>query len=189
VLRDLIEEKFGSGRVQQQVRDLEEHAHASIDNESRELAAEAHAMFIVAEAGQIWRRIAEPDWGIDGEIEFKDYEGNASGKRLYVQLKSGDSYLRTRKQDAAEVFRIKEERWAQYWQQQAHPVMLVIRTSDGTIRWMDVSEHLRRESEGGKKAVKQIVFEGEPLTALNLLRRRERLLGPPPLPSQEAGRV
>jgi hypothetical protein len=61
--------------------------------------------------------------------------------------------------------------------------MLVIRTSDGTIRWMDVSEYLRRESQGGKKAVKQIVFEGELLTALNVLRLREKFLGPPPMPS------
>jgi len=30
-------------------------------------------------------------------------------------------------------------RWADYWQQQAYAVMLVIRTSDGEIRWMDVS--------------------------------------------------
>ncbi len=36
--------------------------------------------------------------------------------------------------------------------------MLVIRTSDGKIRWMDVSACLKRESAGGK-TVKQIVFE------------------------------
>ena len=30
------------------------------------------------------------------------------------------------------------------------------------------------------KAVKQIVFEGEPLTALSVLKLREKLLGPPP---------
>jgi len=67
---------------------------------------------------------------------------------VYLQLKSGDSYLHTRKEDAAEIFTIKEERWARYWQAQAYPLMLVIRTSDGTIRWMDVSEYLRRESQG-----------------------------------------
>ncbi len=60
--------------------------------------------------------------------------------------------------------------------------MLVIRMSDGAIRWMDVSEYLKRESRGGKKEVEQIVFEGEPLTALNLLKLREKLVGPPPIP-------
>ena len=29
------------------------------------------------------------DHGIDGEVEFKDNDGNASGKKIYVQLKSG----------------------------------------------------------------------------------------------------
>jgi hypothetical protein len=33
---------------------------------------------------------------------------------------------------------IKNPRWADYWQQQSYAVMLVIRTSDGEIRWMDV---------------------------------------------------
>lgn len=70
-------------------------------------------------------------------------------------------------------------RHADYWQQQAYPVMLVIRTSDGTIRWMDVSAYLKRESQGGKKPVKQVVFEGEPFTALSLLKWREKVLGPP----------
>ena len=38
--------------------------------------------------------------------------------------------------------------------------MLVIRTSDGEIRWMDVSAYLKRESVGGK-TVRPIVFAGE----------------------------
>ena len=75
-----------------------------------------------------------------------------------------------------EIFRIKDARHAAYWQQQAYPV---IRTSDGVIRWMDVSAYLKRESEGGKKPVRQVVFEGEPFTALSLLRWREKVLGPP----------
>jgi len=57
--------------------------------------------------------------------------------------------------------------------------MLVIRTSDGVIRWMDVSEYLKRESAGGRE-VKQIVRDGEPFTALSLRHLRTRLLGPPP---------
>ncbi len=55
-------------------------------------------------------------------------------------------------------------------------VMLVIRTSDKTIRWMNVTECMK--GHGGKN-VTQIVFEGEPFTALSLLRMRYRLI---PLP-------
>jgi hypothetical protein len=47
-----------------------------------------------------------------------------------------------------------------------------------SFRWMDVSEYLKRESEG-KKPVKKIVFRGEPFTALGLLKLREKILGPP----------
>ena len=72
---------------------------------------------------------------------------------------------------------MKNDRHVDYWQQQAYPVMLVIRGSDGTIRWMEVSECLRRESEGGRK-VKRIVFEGEAFTALSVGNLRERVLGP-----------
>lgn len=70
-----------------------------IDNESRELLAVHHTGFIVAEAGQIYRGYTNSDHGIDGEIEFKDDQGRAYRKRLYVQLKSGDSYLKRRRSD------------------------------------------------------------------------------------------
>ena len=148
---------------------------AAIDNESRELLAVHHTGFTVAEAGQIYRGYTNSDRGIDGEIEFKDDQDRASGKRLYVQLKSGDSYLKKRQRDGAEVFQIKNPRWADYWQQQAYPMMLVIRTVDGEIRWMDVSAYLKRESAGGK-AVRQIVIEGERLDAVSVQNWRKRVL-------------
>ncbi len=176
-LWDLIEEKFASEEFQERVRLLEEKAKVAIDNESKELILVGHAYAIAGEAGQIYRQYTNSDHGIDGEIEFKDYEGKASGKKVYLQLKSGDSYLQPRKVDEAEIFAIKNERHVDYWQQQAYPVMLVIRGSDGTIRWMEVSEYLRRESEGGRK-VKRIVFEGEAFTALSVRNLRERVLGP-----------
>lgn len=176
LLWDLIEKKFASQESQERVRELEERSRASIDNESRELILIGDAFAIAGEAGQIFRPTPNSDWGIDGEVEFKDYAGKASGARVYLQLKSGDSHLSKRKNDGAEIFKIKHQRHAEYWQQQAYQVMLVIRTSDGFVRWMNVTEHLQRQ----RKVVKQIVFEGEPFTAKNLLRMRDRLLGPPP---------
>jgi small GTP-binding protein len=175
-LWDLIEERFASPEFIERVRLMEEQARAVIDNESRELIVVGHAYAIAGETGQIYRQYASSDHGIDGEIEFKDQEGKASGKRLYLQLKSGDSYLTTRKRDDAEVFMIKNDRWASYWRQQAHPVMLVIRTSGGAIRWMEVTQYLKRESQGGKKPVTQVVFDGEPFTALSLLNYRKKAL-------------
>lgn len=141
-------------------------------NQSRELILVGHAIAIAAEAGQIFRPVLWADWGIDGEIEFKNDQGRASGRRVYLQLKSGDSYLPARKGDGKEVFRIKERRHAEYWLAQAYPVLLVIRTSDGQIRWVNVTEHLR---EHGAET-KQIVFEGEAFTALSVAQLRNRTL-------------
>ena len=130
-------------------------------------------MAIAGEAGQIYRITAEPDWGIDAEIEFKNSKGEASGKRVYLQLKSGDSYLYERQRDDAEIFTIKNKRHAEYWLSQAYPVMLVIRSSDGKIRWMNITEYLGRHGAD----TKQVVFEGEAFTAPNVALMRNRVLG------------
>jgi small GTP-binding protein len=175
---DLIEQKFSSDKLQKQVREMADLANSKIDNESRELILLGHAIAIAGEAGQIFRPTSNSDWGIDGEIEFKDYEGKASGQRVYLQLKSGDSYLRQREKDGSEVFEIKNIRHARYWQQHAYPVMLVIRTSDGRIRWMNVSSYLREQEHRTKKLPKLIAFDGQPFTALNLQRLRDELIVP-----------
>jgi small GTP-binding protein len=172
-LRDAMEEKFESREAREQARQMQEEGQIAIDNESREIILIGHAYAITGEAGQIYRGYTNSDHGIDGEIEFKDNEG-ATGKRLYLQLKSGDSYLKLRQRDNAEVFQIKNPRWTDYWQKQAYPVMLVIRTSDGEIRWMDVTAWLKRNTAGGKK-VTQIIFEGERFDALSVRRWRDRL--------------
>ena len=171
-LMDLIEEKFASDEFLQRVRELDEKAGINLDNESKELILVGHAMAIAGEAGQIYRIVAEPDWGIDAEIEFKNDRGEASGKRVYLQLKSGDSYLYQRKRDDAEVFTIKKARHVEYWLSQAYPVMLVVRTSDGRIRWMNVTEYLKCHGP----ETKQIIFEGEPFTAPNVARLRDKEL-------------
>jgi hypothetical protein len=171
-LWDLIEDKFASEESQLRVRELEEQAETGIDNESKELILVGHTFAIAGEAGQIYRQYTNSDHGIDGEIEFKNDKGQASGKRIYLQLKSGDSYLRTRKSDGKEIFKIKKKRWAEYWAAQAYPVMLVIRTSDGEIRWMNVTNYQKKHG----KNIKQIVFDGESFTALNVVNLRNKVL-------------
>lgn len=175
-LRDIMERKFESDEVKEKADQAEENSRFKIDTESLELILLGHAFTITAEAGQLFRPVANSDHGIDGEIEFKDDEGKASGKRLYVQLKSGDSYLSKRKRDAAEVFHIKNERWAKYWQQQAYPVMLVVRNSKGEIRWMNVSDYLKKESDRDDKPLTQIIFKGEPFNAAGIHRWRNKML-------------
>lgn len=132
----------------------------SIDNESRELILIGKVFSIVGQAGHIFRPIPNSDWGIDGEIEFKDSEGRASGKRVYVQLKSGDSYLTRRSGSGEEVFTVKKLRHLDYWVQHEYPVLLVIRQSSGLIRWMDVSAYLKQNPQRNR----QIIFRGEPFS-------------------------
>lgn len=140
------------------------------DNESREGVLLHEVGKIVFEAGHIFRPTPNNDWGIDGEIEFKNERGEASGKRVYLQLKSGDSYLNTRKRDGKEIFAIKNLRHAEYWQSQNYPVLLVIRTSNGQIRWMNVTEYLELS---GKEST-QIDFQGEPFTAESVRQMRAK---------------
>jgi hypothetical protein len=148
------------------------------DNESKEHKLLGEVFAICADAGQIFRPTMNSDWGIDGGIEFKDTSGYPTGHRLYLQLKSGDSHLRKRQRDGAEVFTIKNERHSQYWQCQAYPVMLVIRNSDGLIRWMDIGAYRKRETPDGNNVAKQVVFAGQPFDASNLIRIRDKIIRP-----------
>ena len=107
VLDDVIERRFGDEETARQARAMQEQAQAVLDNESKELILVGHTYVIAGEAGQIYRQYTNSDHGIDGEIEFKNAQGEAASTLLYIQLKSGDSYLTTRK-DGTEIFTIQE---------------------------------------------------------------------------------
>ena len=151
-----------------------------LDNESKERALVGEVISTVALAGQLSREFSVSDKGLDMEIEFNDDAGDATGQRLYLQLKSGDSHLTIRKRDGAEVFQIKDQRHVSYWMNQAFPVLLVVRNSAGEVRWMEVRDWLREATDNGKKKVTQIVFEGERFDVMSIRRWRDRLLGQPP---------
>jgi hypothetical protein len=55
-------------------------------------------------------------------------------------------------------------------------VLLVIRNSQGEVRWMEVRDWLRHKSDDGKKTAKQIVFEGERFDVMSVRRWRDRCL-------------
>jgi hypothetical protein len=176
ILDDVIERKFTAEETARQTREMQEQAQAVLDNESKELILVGWAFVVAGQAGHIFRPTANSDWGLDGEIEFKDRDGKASGQRVYLQLKSGDAHLAIRKRDEAEIFTIKNTRHVEYWRNQPCPVMLVIRTSDDRVRWMDVRDYLQREHEAGRE-VTQIVFGAEPFTAAAVRAMRDRILG------------
>lgn len=173
-LWDDLEEHFASPDTKQRVRELQEQSAIVLDNESKERALVGEVISTVTLAGQLSREFYVSDHGIDMEIEFKSDDGEATGQKLYLQLKSGDSYIRERKRDGAEIFTIKDERHARYWMAQAFPVLLVIRNSEGEVRWMEVRDWLKSASGDGNKPVKQIVFEGERFDVMSVRRWREK---------------
>jgi GTPase SAR1 family protein len=186
-LWDDLEQFFASEDTRLKVRELQEQAAIVLDAGDKERTLVGEVIATASQAGQIARELTVADNGIDMEIEFKLdpvkhakglSAGEATASKLYLQLKSGDSHLE-RRRDGSEVFRIKDERHARYWADQVFPVMLVIRTSDGTIRWMEIREYLRRASEGGKKRVTQIVFEGERFDVMSIRRWRDWALRQP----------
>jgi len=162
--------------IRQRVRDMQEESAIELSNQSKERALVGEVISTVALADQISREFKVSDQGIDLEMEFNEGAHEATGAKLYLQLKSGNFYTRKRRGDGAEIFTLKKPRHADYWMAQAFPVLLVIRNSEGEVRWMEVRDWLKRASDNGKKPVKQIEFAGERLDMSSVRRGRERVL-------------
>lgn len=164
-LMDFIEQQLKSNPVARKILAMDETATRELDTQALEQILIGHMMAIAGEANQIFRPETMFDYGIDGSVEFRDNDGKASGKRIFIQLKSGNSYLRTRKSDGCEIFDVKDERHLDYWINQSVDVYLVIRQTDEVtggqvIRWMNVTRYLKARKDGRSR---QIIFDGQKL--------------------------
>lgn len=193
--RDHIEERLGSDPVAEKVVAMDARATQELDTQALEQILTGHMQAICGEANQIFRELTKFDHGIDGEVEFKDNAGTASGKKIYVQLKSGNSYLRQRKADGKEIFDVKNPRHLEYWVSQPVDVYLVIRQqrdkddmvrdkagAEGTIRWMNLTSYLKARKD---KTSRQIIFAGEKLDFEAVWRVRDEYFPP----QRSAGRA
>lgn len=174
-LIDHIEQRLATDLVARRVSDMDEKASQELDSQALEQILIGHMLAICGEANQIYRPVSMFDYGIDGEVEFKDNRGQPSGRKIYVQFKSGAWYRHTRQADGKEIFFVKNPRHLQYWTSQPVDVYLVIRDTQGinteeTIRWMNVTRYLKQRSN---KRSRQIVFEGERLDAPAVWRVRD----------------
>lgn len=174
-LIDFIEQRLKSDPVARKILAMEETATQQLDTQALEQILIGHMMAVCGEANQVFRPVSMFDYGIDGEVEFKDNHGRPSGKKIYVQLKSGNSYLRTRKSDGREVFDVKNDRHLEYWMGQPVDVYLVIRqtderTGEEAIRWMNVTRYLKDRQD---KKSRQIIFHGEALNMQAVWRLRD----------------
>jgi small GTP-binding protein len=189
-LWDALEKKFASDDVRQQVEGLQAIDALRLDSrrKGKLLALEVGSRITSADQ-KCFEIPATEDEGIDMEVEFTNDDGKGTGKRLYLQLKSGNSHLKRRK-DGSEVFAIADQRWVTYWLAQKVPIMLVIGTfSDeerraigdqkvefADVRWMEISSVLKRLSKNGRKPVKQIEFHGERMDMASVRRWRDKML-------------
>ena len=86
-LIDFIEQRLASDPVARRVLRMDETATRELDTQALEQILIGHMMAIAGEANQIFRPVTMFDYGIDGEVEFKDNDGKASGKKIYIQFK------------------------------------------------------------------------------------------------------
>ena len=175
-LWDEIERRLADPELHAQVLAVRDATQIVLDSESRARVLVGEVEAIVANANQIAREFTVGDHGIDMEVEFKTDAGQATGKKVYLQLKSGDSHLRHRKRDDERVMQFSA-RHADYWADQAFPVMLVVRDADGAIEWMEIGEPLRRQRAAGDWPARQIAFRGARLDVMAVREWRRVALG------------
>jgi GTPase SAR1 family protein len=183
VLWDEMERQLADPGLLAEVHAVRDAAQVVLDSESRERLLVGEFTAIVAAADQIAREVTVSDHGIDMEVEFRTEDGHATARKVYIQLKSGDSHLRPRKRDNQRIFRISNPRHAQYWADQAFPVMLVIRSGSGAIEWMEIREHLRTQRRIGEWPAREIVFSGQRLDVMAVRAWRAQVLREPSRPA------
>ena len=113
-LNDVLEQQLASGEGEAGADRAARKAHHEITSASKEGVMVGEVSTIVFAVDQIYRTVAQPDEGIDGEITFRNARKKDTGLGYRVQLKSGDSHLRKLK-DGTERFAMKlhyEELWA-----------------------------------------------------------------------------
>ena len=194
-LWDAMERRFAGRSLKEKIEALRRQENASLDSRRLGQLLVHEVAARLKSANQNCHEIpGDEDVAIDMVVEFTDPEGFGTGKHMYLQLKAGNSHLRQRKRDGAEIFAIKKQRWVKQWICQDGPMMLVIGTfpeepergstsekkSFAEVRWVEVGELLKGLSANGTKPVRQIVFEGERLDAQSVRLWRDRVLGQPP---------
>lgn len=93
----------------------------------------------------IWRETSNKDVGIDGQLEYVDENGNATGNIISVQIKSGVSFIKEKDDN---IIFYPELKHRQYWENFPLPVIIIIYDPEHKIAyWNDVRRVLRSENK------------------------------------------
>lgn len=103
------------------------------------------------EAGVISREQTTHDFGVDVHFEFADERGDATGRLLAIQVKTGKSYF-AHATEGGWWFYI-DEKHENYWLGHSLPVVLALHDDrDGNTFWVRVApETIERTRNGGSK--------------------------------------
>ncbi|MBB3291677.1 hypothetical protein FHT39_000316 [Mitsuaria sp. BK045] len=124
---------------------------ATYAQERRGIAAVQH---YAAQRQQIWRETGTGDVGIDGNLEFVNSDGQAQGRIVAVQVKSGPSYFADPTEYGWKFY--PEEKHRNYWESFPLPVLLVLHDPVKDLSyWADVRQALRTRS-GGKTSFVEV---------------------------------
>jgi hypothetical protein len=164
-LVDFIEKRLASDPVAHRVLGMEEAARQELDTRALEQILIGHLTAIAAEANQMFRSLSGRDDGIDGEIAFRDRDGRAGGRRVYIQFRDS-AELRSTRFDASggfiAIFDIRNRQYLDYWLTHMDDIYVVTRDSNSAICWMNLTQYLRDRPD---KWSRQISFRGERVDA------------------------
>lgn len=172
-LQDLIEKQFDQDSFLRRVDQLDHAAGIKLDGESRKIRLIGHAAAIAYEAGQIYHMEPQPEFGVDGTIEFKDGSGRPSGRRIGLHFVTTDGDVDDRLGLIARTDLVIQENAAS-WDRLDYDVFLAVVMYDDAIHWASASE-LLRQGEALKEG-RIVLSAGEPFTALSLVHIRDRCL-------------
>jgi hypothetical protein len=119
----------------------------------------------VNEARCLWRETPTRDVGIDGQIEYVDPEGSATGRIVAVQVKSGASYFRDATHDYIPYSPAARHR--DYWREFPLPVILALRNpKTKRVHWVDARAELRAGEGPVRVPTAQLLNASGVITAL-----------------------
>lgn len=114
---------------------------------------------LLTQLGFIFRESSNSDVGIDGQIEYVNNAGEATGKIIAVQIKSGDSYLYNSKADSKNWTFYPDEKHQYYWEQFPIPVILFVHCpTEDKVYFTDVRHYLKVNGIGLIKIPKENVL-------------------------------
>lgn len=106
----------------------------------------AAVQYYAARRNQIWRETGTGDVGIDGNIEYVNTEGFATGRIVAVQVKSGPSYFKSPTLNGWKFY--PERKHRNYWESFPLPVLLILHNPETNISyWADARQLLRSTRE------------------------------------------